>query len=80
MQDNHIRRTLDDSHHLSVASSMSHVDHDWNEIHFEFCTFDTRLRFASEPISLFTPPLLMPDIWAIRTVGTTSWFFEPIST
>ena len=51
-----------------------------DNIHLEFCTRATRFRFAREPSDLLTPPLRNPEIWTIRTVGTTSWFFEPIST
>lgn len=32
------------------------------DAHLEFCTFETRFRFAREPISLFTPPFRRPDI------------------
>ena len=45
-----------------------------------FCTLDTKLRFARDPRSLFTPPFRKPEIFTMRTVGTISWFFEPIST
>lgn len=72
-------------HHKSTCNHRLHRDQEkWIcrrriHIHLEFWTRATRFRFAREPKILLTPPLRKPEIWAIRTVGTTSWFLDPIS-
>ena len=79
-QGNRSPRTSGDTHHLwgvSVRGSKS-IDH--ITLHFEFCAFATRFLLANIPRILFTPPLRRPDTWTMSGVGTTSWFFEPIST
>ena len=52
----------------------------WCHSHLEFWTFDTRLLLASWPRILLVPPPRSPLICATSEFGTTSWFFEPIST
>ena len=50
------------------------------DLHLAFCTLATRFLFASEASNLFTPPFRKPDIFTMSTVGTISWFLDPIST
>lgn len=51
-----------------------------SDSHFIPTTLAIRFLFASSPMHLLAPPLLSPDICAMRGVGTTSWFLLPIST
>ena len=75
----HILRMLVYNHHLARDQYVEKVILR-RDPHFAFWTLDTRFLFAREPISFNTPPLRRPHIWAMSTVGTISWFLDPIST
>ena len=50
-------------------------------LHFAFFILAMRLAFASVEMHLWTPlPPRRPESWAIKGVGTISWFLLPIST
>src|SRR6267154_3332767 len=79
LQGNHIPRMSGDTPHLNGVTDRSQSSNQ-KTLHFEFFAFATRFLLANMPRILFTPPLRRPDTWTMSGEGTTSWFFEPIST